>query len=1540
MADITNAQLEELTKEFKRFTDITSAANKSIGDNYVKFDTSTKAVVVQFNNLVKELSKLPTSIGKTIAAEVKKVSEQNTKSSSTVDTKTTTTINETVTKISTANKSLDSFSKSLTTISSVIDNLVKKATASNSKPISKTSDELSSTKKSKGSFTDLGTTVDQTTKRLTVATSNIDSFSNSINRATATIDNLVKSNPVTQNQPLAKKPRKEEKPVDNKKSIGAIDELTTTIRGTTTTIESANKSLESFSSGVTRAVGAIDKLVGETTIQPTPKKNKNKSSDFIKQSSGVLDELMFNITTTNLNIVDVNKSLELLSSTIKNVATDINNLSRGQNTPNNTPLYNIQSNVDGIAASIQQSPGNNINDELKLSKSILHTFSTELERSIKVIKRLASSLTNQQAGVANGEQNTESTSNAIINQLRDEVAHLRNFIYQSQNHNQHNKENKRNKKDARPSELMERRKDESYEAFIDHKERQQEREHILEKGMASLGNSMKSAASGFRSLIPMKTTGIGAMIGKILTPALAPLAKWLTKKAMAGTVAGGGVISKVIDLIGKFGWAFKTAGAIVGVVATILTKWVGSALQHNEAMNASYETLSKFGAIDSTGIQKLVQTAHSAGFTVEQLDKFGVILERERATLALFGGTVANGARQVASMFNTTLRGELEQTYHALGYTTEEAFETYTQYVGIMAKYGKVEGRRQTELALGASNLVKEMDLLSKITGMTRKEQMESLQKRTMDLGFRNFRASLSEGVGETVDSLLTAAEAMGPEFATGLRHLLQTGGAATTEASKKVIRDLGTEGFALIQGVLGGTLDQYQAIPKMASAVKPMLEQVSEMVRLGVDMSNYSALIAQSADAAKQLNLTPDEIKKLKEDQRAQIKMDNDSQRMAEGLRRQAERALTQTMDELNQSMGLLVSKTMPHLLSGFNELARGVAKVLTKLGFDIDMSKFDTREDLAPQISKTMENIGGYQSWITIAEEYQKLKNLVTHTPKGSSEREIAEAKLQQFEKDKALALSSETWKKDFAPAIAQGLLRYRAGLESNKSTLEDLTARYNIAQSVTTSAADLNRTPEQNAELKKLQVQNQEALSAANRALAVSETARQQQQDPVGTLLEKLKLDPRVTKEEIDRIRENKDKWSPTVLDKEIDKILEKTNIAKSFEDYKAALHQTAIKQHEAATKQYDIFKQINDKLEAIKNNTTITTGNVDETGATTMGRNFNTNATNPPNATEAKSAAFDKRPFTSTSPDFTPSAGGIKSIGQYPRIVGDSEIVHKFKQTLGTSESPSYLGYNTGTLGGSKNLKSRELQDFITYREYKRRSKLPGDHPDRIFAYGRYQFTPESLATIANNNPKLLNDTTVLDDKTQELLFPEYVKSRPKLNKLLYGNKPVTAADIEKGMVDAAGAWAVLKTPSGRGQYDQEGVNKATIPAEKLRNVFETELSKKGQLAKHGGIFDGPESGYPVLLHGNEAVIPLENPSKKLVDENVTKKPLEKPTTPEPTPVKTVDTTYSSNNQLLVLMEKMVTTIDDKLSDILIQLSRSKNIQEQQLQHMRH
>jgi hypothetical protein len=74
-----------------------------------------------------------------------------------------------------------------------------------------------------------------------------------------------------------------------------------------------------------------------------------------------------------------------------------------------------------------------------------------------------------------------------------------------------------------------------------------------------------------------------------------------------------------------------------------------------------------------------------------------------------------------------------------------------------------------------------------------------------------------------------------------------------------------------------------------------------------------------------------------------------------------------------------------------------------------------------------------------------------------------------------------------------------------------------------------------------------------------------------------------------------------------------------------------------------------------------------------------------------------------------------------------------------------------------------------------------------------------------------------------------------------------------------MADAiAQVWAGFPLASGQSAYQGVGSNKATVGRQEVLTAL-TDAPK----ARDGGTFQGPMSGYPAVLHGNEAVIPLKN-----------------------------------------------------------------------------
>lgn len=100
-----------------------------------------------------------------------------------------------------------------------------------------------------------------------------------------------------------------------------------------------------------------------------------------------------------------------------------------------------------------------------------------------------------------------------------------------------------------------------------------------------------------------------------------------------------------------------------------------------------------------------------------------------------------------------------------------------------------------------------------------------------------------------------------------------------------------------------------------------------------------------------------------------------------------------------------------------------------------------------------------------------------------------------------------------------------------------------------------------------------------------------------------------------------------------------------------------------------------------------------------------------------------------------------------------------------------------------------------------------------------------------------------------------------------------------------------------------------------------------ISQGTPKAERGGIFSGSRSGYPVELHGNELVAPL-NPSSLLA------KLL---TTPESELKREMSPTSTSSNMGITELMDIMSIVADKLDDVVLTLKASQSTQEQLLKY---
>jgi hypothetical protein len=268
---------------------------------------------------------------------------------------------------------------------------------------------------------------------------------------------------------------------------------------------------------------------------------------------------------------------------------------------------------------------------------------------------------------------------------------------------------------------------------------------------------------------------------------------------------------------------------------------------------------------------------------------------------------------------------------------------------------------------------------------------------------------------------------------------------------------------------------------------------------------------------------------------------------------------------------------------------------------------------------------------------------------------------------------------------------------------------------------------------------------------------------------------------------------------------------------------------------------------------------------------------------PGGAAAMAAGFDKE-FAAAEAEMGPvTSAGAKvaaanaELDKYTKITGaKSKSLGALAENITKFESgkAGYNAYNRGTVG-NKMIGSDKPIDFskMTIAEYLKHGKLKSGDPDKIFAVGKYQIIPGTMEGLVKKL-KLDPEKTYLDQVTQDLLFNEGLikQSRPNVAAYLQGK----SNDRDLAILDMAKEFASVGVPypagkaisRGESYYAGIGGNKAHNSPDAVGAALDADR-KSLVSAAEGGLFSGPNSGYPATLHGDEAVVPLNNSNGNFV-----------------------------------------------------------------------
>jgi hypothetical protein len=225
------------------------------------------------------------------------------------------------------------------------------------------------------------------------------------------------------------------------------------------------------------------------------------------------------------------------------------------------------------------------------------------------------------------------------------------------------------------------------------------------------------------------------------------------------------------------------------------------------------------------------------------------------------------------------------------------------------------------------------------------------------------------------------------------------------------------------------------------------------------------------------------------------------------------------------------------------------------------------------------------------------------------------------------------------------------------------------------------------------------------------------------------------------------------------------------------------------------------------------------------------------------------------------------------------------------------------YNVLVGGKKENLTGMTVKDVLAFQE-----KMPGMGFEST-AVGKYQIIKKTLeATMKRAG---VGPDDLFNESTQEKLGRALLEKR---GYSAYMSKKITPDQFADNL---AQEWAALPTSTGKSHYDKVGSNKSLISRQQLMEALPR--------ASLGGSFSGPNSGYPVMLHGAETVVPTPNPSTSLIkiegDAAANKI--------------TSAMTGMNGDALRSIMEELYSMMEYKLTEMVDKLSTSNDLQDKLL-----
>jgi hypothetical protein len=354
---------------------------------------------------------------------------------------------------------------------------------------------------------------------------------------------------------------------------------------------------------------------------------------------------------------------------------------------------------------------------------------------------------------------------------------------------------------------------------------------------------MKDATVGIRGY----TAGLKASMAQLGTSF-----KQLGKDIYDGK-QGAAVFNNTMDAganaVAAYALKFGPAGVALGLFTKAVTSFVGAANKQSDLLFDSYQKISRAGVVGADAMKEVFDNMQRLGYTQDQLGEMGQVLASNSKGLALLGKSAIAGSKQFVDLAGEMQASGLRTQFFNLGMSVTDINQASAGY---LVQLGRL-GRSSQATAAGAADYIREMEILTRLTGQQR-EEMEA--QREAATAIDEFQAALMEmtpAARKVAEGVYNQLSAIDPKMALGYASSIN-GIIGQNQESVQLFQ--ATNGQLLdinAQITAGKFKDAGEAIRALGLGAREQLPVSQELAKYG---ANYAGMLRSQALLAGKVNV------------------------------------------------------------------------------------------------------------------------------------------------------------------------------------------------------------------------------------------------------------------------------------------------------------------------------------------------------------------------------------------------------------------------------------------------------------------------------------------------------------------------------------------------------------------------------------------------------------------------------------------------------------------------------------------------------------